>query len=84
MVSKFTIDLLNSLKGKTSNEKLQSLHSSITSELSNSTVREIKIAIRMLEEGKFIYLTDNFTDNEAMNILHDEIFALLEIGKIKE
>jgi hypothetical protein len=84
MVSKFTIDFLNSLKGKTLNEKLKSLDSAIKSELSNSTEWEIKIAIRMLEEGKFIYQTDNFTNIEAMNIVHDEIFSLLEIGIMKE
>jgi hypothetical protein len=79
MISKFTKALLISLKGKASGEKLDVLNLEIVSKLDNSVKREINIAIRMLELGKFTYQTDGFNDDITMNEIHNEIFGLLEI-----
>jgi hypothetical protein len=80
-VSKFTFDLLISLKNTSSHAKLSALYIAIQHQLNDIVRRDINIAIRMLEDEKFLYITDNFSNNEIMNEVHNEIFELLEIKK---
>ena len=81
MISKFTNALLEILREKTSQEKLETLRFEFKSTNDSVHKREIHIAIRMLEENKFLYQTDGFSDDEIMNKVHKEIFEKLNINK---